>query len=99
MNLLVADDEMAIRRGMLSLPWSSIGIENVYEAENGLQAREMLQQKKVDIMISDIKVPGLTGLELAEYVKEYDLDTAVILLTGFSDFSYAQKAFETQGYS
>ena len=96
MNLLVADDEMAIRRGMLSLPWSSIGIENVYEAENGLQAREMLQQKKVDIMISDIKMPGLTGLELAEYVKEYDLDTAVILLTGFSDFSYAQKAIRNE---
>ncbi|MFQ7549237.1 MAG: response regulator [Blautia marasmi] len=96
MNLLVADDEMAIRRGMLSLPWTSIGIEEVYEAENGLQAKDILRQKRVDIIISDIKMPGLTGLELAEYVKEYDLDTAVILLTGFSDFSYAQKAIRNE---
>lgn len=96
MNLLIADDEMAIRKGMLSLPWESIGIEKVYEAENGLRAREILQKEKVDIVISDIRMPGLTGLDLAAYVKEDDLDTAVILLTGFSDFSYAQKAIRNE---
>lgn len=96
MNLLIADDEMAIRKGMLSLPWESIGIEQVYEAENGLHAREILQKEKVDIVISDIRMPGLTGLDLAAYVKEDDLDTAVILLTGFSDFSYAQKAIRNE---
>lgn len=96
MNLLIADDEMAIRKGMLSLPWESIGIEQVYEAENGLRAREILQKEKVDIVISDIRMPGLTGLDLAAYVKEDDLDTAVILLTGFSDFSYAQKAIRNE---
>lgn len=95
MNLLIADDEMAIRRGMLSLPWNTIGIDEVFEAENGLAARELLREKKVDIVISDIKMPGLTGLELAEYVKEYGLDTAVILLTGFSDFTYAQQAIRS----
>lgn len=96
MNLLIADDEMAIRKGMLSLPWETIGIEQVYEAENGLQAREILQREKVDIIISDIRMPGLTGLDLAAYVKEDDLDAAVILLTGFSDFSYAQKAIRNE---
>lgn len=95
MNLLIADDEAAIRRGMRSLPWDTIGIEEVYEAENGLAAREILREKKVDVMISDIKMPGLTGLELAEYIKKYNLDTAVILLTGFSDFTYAQQAIRT----
>lgn len=96
MNLLVADDEMAIRRGMISLSWQSIGIENVYEAENGVQAKEILQQKKIDIIISDIQMPGLSGLELAQYVKDYALDTAVILLTGFSDFTYAQQAIRNE---
>lgn len=96
MNLLVADDEMAIRRGMISLPWQSIGIENVYEVENGVQAKEILQQKKIDIIISDIQMPGLSGLELAQYVKDYALDTAVILLTGFSDFTYAQQAIRNE---
>lgn len=96
MNLLVADDEMAIRRGMISLSWQSIGIENVYEAENGVQAKEILQQKKIDIIISDIQMPGFSGLELAQYVKDYALDTAVILLTGFSDFTYAQQAIRNE---
>lgn len=95
MNLLIADDEMTIRRGMLSLPWHTIGITQVYEAENGLAALEILQKHRVDIMISDVRMPGKTGLELAEYVKEYALDTAVILLTGFSDFTYAQQAIRS----
>lgn len=92
MRLLIADDEIAIRRGLVSLPWREIGIERVYEAENGILAKEILQNESVDIVISDIKMPGMTGLELAEYVNDYNLDTAVILLTGFSDFSYAQNA-------
>lgn len=95
MKLLVADDEMTIRRGLLSLPWNTIGIEEVFEAENGLAAMEILQSHRVDVMISDVRMPGRTGLELAEYVKEYDLDTAVILLTGFSDFEYAQQAIRS----
>lgn len=95
MKLLVADDEMTIRRGLLSLPWNTIGIDEVFEAENGLAAMEILRSHRVDIMISDVRMPGMTGLELAEYVKEYDLDTAVILLTGFSDFEYAQQAIRS----
>lgn len=92
MKLLVADDEGRIRKGLLSLPWETIGIERVYEAENGLEALDILKEKKIDIVISDIRMPGLTGLELAEYVYKHSMDTAVILLTGFSEFEYAQKA-------
>ena len=92
MRLLVADDERTIRNGLLSLPWDTIGIEKVYQAENGLEAMKVLCEKKIDIVISDIKMPGLSGLELAEYVQKNNLDTAMILLTGFSEFEYAQKA-------
>ena len=96
MKLLIADDEITIRKGMLSLPWNEIGIEKVYEAENGLQAKELLIKEAVDIIISDIRMPGFTGLELAEYVKECGIDCAVILLTGFSEFEYAQQAIKNQ---
>ena len=92
MKLLIADDESRIRKGLLSLSWNSIGIDRVYEAENGLKAAEILKEKNIDIFISDIKMPGLSGLELAEYIQQYKMDTAVILLTGFSEFEYAQKA-------
>ena len=92
MRLLIADDEKNIRNGLLSLPWNTLGIQKVYQAENGLEALEILEGKQIDIVISDIKMPGLSGLELAEFVQKNSLDTAVVLLTGFSEFEYAQKA-------
>lgn len=95
MRLLIADDEFIIRKGLMSLNWSSIRINDVLCAENGLEAKEILKQKNVDIVISDIKMPGLTGLELAEYVKRYCNNTKVILLTGFSDFEYARSAIRS----
>lgn len=96
MKLLIADDERMIRNGLLSLPWESIGIKQVYQAENGLAAKEILIQEQIDIVISDIKMPGLSGLELAEYIKECSMDTAVILLSGYSDFEYARSALRNQ---
>ena len=83
MILLIADDEKTIRNGLLYLPWADIGIEEVYQAENGLAAKEILKEKRIDIVISDIKMPGLSGLELAEYIKECSMDTAVVFLTGY----------------
>ena len=96
MKLLIADDEQTIRNGLLSLPWKNIGIEEVYQAENGLAAKEILKAERIDIVISDIKMPGLSGLELAEYIKECSMDTAVIFLTGYSDFEYARRAIRNQ---
>lgn len=92
MRLLIADDERTIRMGLLSLPWETIGITKVYQVENGLEAMEVLKEKKIDILVSDIQMPGISGLELAEYIQKYAMDTAVVLLTGFSDFEYARTA-------
>lgn len=99
MNLLIADDELTIRKGLLSLPWNTIGITEVYVAENGLEAKEILGSQTVDIIISDIRMPGMTGLDLAEYIKEHALDIAVILLTGFSEFEYARQAIHNQVFA
>ena len=94
MKLLIADDEQKIRVGMASLDWDSIGITEVSLAVNGVEAKKLLEQEPFDIMICDIKMPGLTGLELAAYVQEHTLDTSVILLSGFSDFEYARTAIK-----
>ncbi len=99
MNLLIADDELAIRKGLLSLPWNTIGIAEVFAAENGLEAKEILDSRSVDIIISDIRMPGMTGLDLSEYVKTNSLDMAVILLTGFSEFEYARQAIHNQVFA
>ncbi len=98
MILLIADDEMMIRKGLLSLPWDSVGITEVLSAENGLEAKEILTKRSVDIMLSDIRMPGATGLQVADYISQYAIDTAVILLTGFSEFEYAQEAIKHHVY-
>ena len=86
MRLLVADDEFMIRNGIVSQDWRSIGITEVFIAANGLEAKEGIDQGKVDILLSDIKMPGMSGLELAEYVYRNELQIKVILLTGFGVF-------------
>lgn len=98
MNLLIADDEMVIRKGLLSLDWKSIGITEVYSASNGEEVKALLLSETIDLAIFDIKMPGMSGLELAGMIKEYSLDTAVVLLTGFSDFEYAREAIRCNVY-
>ncbi len=98
MNLLIADDELLIRNGLLSLDWKGIGITDVYAAGNGDEAKDLILSMPVDIAILDIRMPGMTGLELAGMIKKYSLDTAVILLTGFSEFEYARQAIQSDVY-
>ena len=91
-KLLIADDENFIRNGLLSLDWGKVGISEVYSAANGLEAKTLLSEFDIDIVISDIKMPGLSGLELSEYLYKKSKDTIIILLTGFIDFQYAKES-------
>ena len=96
MRVLIVDDDHIICRCLLTeIDWEKIGCELPIIAYNGVDAMTIMETECPDIVISDVRMPGMTGLELAEYVKEYDLDTAVILLTGFSDFEYAQQAIRS----
>lgn len=98
MKLLIADDEALIRKGLLSLDWNSIGIDEVYSVSNGDEAWNLISTEQIDIVIFDIRMPGLTGIELAEMVKENSMDLAIVLLTGFSEFEYARRAIKSQVY-
>lgn len=98
MKLLIADDELVIRRGLESLDWKSIGIDEVVTVSNGLEAREQLLSLPVDLAMLDVKIPGMNGLELAEFIKEQEMDTAVVFLTGFSEFEYARTALRSGVY-
>ena len=98
MKLLIADDESVIRKGLLSLDWKSIGIEEVFAAGNGEEAREILLSQPVDIGIFDIRMPGMTGTQLAQMCQKYSLDTAIVILSGFSEFEYARQAIRSGVY-
>lgn len=69
-----------------------IPLEICGECENGQDVVELLEQGAVDLIITDIKMPEMDGLRLAEYVNERELDTDIIIETGYADFDYAKMA-------
>ncbi len=92
-SILIVDDEPIIRKGISNfIDWESIDCKVIGEASNGIEAREMIQVNKPDIVISDIKMPGIDGIELSKFIYEEYPKTKIILLTGYSDFKYAQSA-------
>lgn len=92
-NVMIADDENVIRKYIISfIDWESLDCKVIHESDNGLDAHEFLKNNAVDIVIVDIKMPGMGGIELAEYIHNNHPHTKVIILTAYSDFSYAQSA-------
>jgi two-component system response regulator YesN len=93
-NMLIADDEAIIRQGLMSINWEEIGVHVIADVDNGLETVELLQTELVDIVLTDIRMPGLDGISIAKFVFEQELYTEVILLSGYSDFEYARKAIQ-----
>jgi len=93
-NLLIADDEAIIRQGLLSIKWVDIGVYVVAAVDNGLEAIEILQSEIVNVVLTDIRMPGLDGIGLARFIFEQGLCAEVILLSGYSDFEYARSGIK-----
>ncbi|WP_203227598.1 response regulator [Calorimonas adulescens] len=93
MRLLIADDEPLVRNGIAnSIPWKTKGFTEVYTAEDGLSAYEMTKELNIDVLIADIRMPGMDGLDLIKRVKELDNGIKVVILTAYDNFDYARKA-------
>jgi len=92
-KLLIVDDEASVVEGLAhTIPWDRIGIDEVHKAYSGFEALEILQTQPVDIMISDIKMPRMSGLELIEKTRTRWKKLKTILLSGHAEFSYAREA-------
>ncbi|MBD0384087.1 response regulator transcription factor [Paenibacillus sedimenti] len=92
-TVLIVDDEPWVAYGIKALiDWESLGYAVIGEAYNGLTALETILEKKPEVVISDIRMPGLNGIELLECIHEKQLETKVILISGYAEFEYAQKA-------
>lgn len=93
MKVLIADDEKRIRIGLSkSIDWKNLGIQNILLAEDGLSALTLCEKEHPEIVITDIRMPGLNGLDLAKAASEKYSAKKVIILSGYSEFEYAQKA-------
>lgn len=94
-KMLIVDDEYYIRKGIReTMDWESIDVEIIGEAEDGERALELIRTLHPDLMLMDIQMPFLNGLELMEVLHQEGLDVGVIVLSGHDDFEYAQRAIK-----
>lgn len=96
LKAFIVDDEPSVLEGLrIFVDWNKEGYEIVGEASDGASAFPIICEKQPDLVICDIRMPGLTGLELIEKIKSSALPTPkFLILSGYSDFSYAQKAIQ-----
>lgn len=94
-SVFLVEDEFVIREGIKQLvDWERHGFELVGEAADGELAWPMIQKKRPDIVITDIKMPFVDGLELSQLIRRELPDTSIIILSGYDDFEYAREAIK-----
>ena len=93
--MIIADDERIIRETISTLiDWEQYGIELAGLCSNGIEAYDMILDESPELVITDIRMPGMNGLELIARISKTDLDTQFILLSGYGEFEYAKKAMK-----
>lgn len=93
MNVLIVDDDKNLCRCLVKLlPWAEMDCDLPEVAYNGQHAWEILQSQKVDLVISDLKMPVMGGMELCQMIREMYDDIIIVFLSAYEDFSIAQKA-------
>ncbi|MEK4660818.1 response regulator [Priestia sp. FSL H7-0729] len=92
MRLLIVDDGHYVVEYMKHLlDWKTFGIHQIETMTNSIEARDMLTQTHIDILITDIRMPEVSGIDLLQYIHQHNLSTKVIILSGYSEFEYAQQ--------
>jgi two-component system response regulator YesN len=91
-RMLIVDDEPLILRSLKqAVNWDAIGVDIVGEARSGEEALKLCRAEKPDLVLSDIRMPSIDGLELMKRVKREDADTVFILISGYGEFEYARE--------
>ena len=95
MKALIVDDDVFVRKCLLKmLPWEELGFSQVLEATDGTSALKTALKTAPDLLISDVKMPGLSGLQLAEKLRASMVDIYIIILSEYSDFEFVHKALK-----
>ena len=93
LKMIIVDDEKIIRETIHSLiDWNSLGIDVVAVCKDGIEAFDCILDEYPDIVMTDIKMPGLSGLDLIEKVRAAQLNTEFIILSGYGEFEFARTA-------
>ena len=96
-RLMLVDDEPEIRDGLLEIiNWEQEGFEVVGTAENGLEALQVAESVTPDLVVTDIRMPFLDGLEMARRMRQSLPTVQFVVLSGYDDFDYARQAIQIQ---
>ncbi|MCD1259680.1 response regulator [Paenibacillus athensensis] len=94
--LLVDDEPFVVDDLSITVPWSDLGYEQVHVAYSGQMALDILQINPIDVVLSDISMPEMNGLQLIGHIRSRWKHIKCVLLTGYAEFDYARKAIELQ---
>ncbi len=98
-KVMIVDDERFVRMGIVNnTNWQQVGCEVVGEAENGIEGVEKAREVHPDLIVSDIRMPKMDGIEMVTKIRVFLPEVRVIYLTAYSDFAYTQQAIR-QGAS
>lgn len=92
-RIVVVEDETLVKKGLiLTTDWLKFDCEVVGDASNGLEGIEIITKMQPDIVLTDVRMPGLDGIEMIERVKAEGMKPEFIIISGYSEFEYARKA-------
>lgn len=95
LRMLIADDERAIRETISRIiDWESLGIEVIGLCKNGIEAYDMILDEYPDIVLTDINMPGLSGLDLIRRITQISKETEFVILSGYGDYKYTKEAMK-----
>jgi len=96
-KVLIVEDELPVRDTIIeSINWASLGFEVAYAAADGQEALDFLENEAVDLMLTDIYMPFVDGLELVRRLRKKNNYTKVVFLTGYNEFEFAKEAIELE---
>ncbi|MHA6482249.1 response regulator [Paenibacillus sp. strain BS8-2] len=94
-KLFIAEDESTIRNGLMTMiKWEELGVHVCGDAANGVEALERMQHVQPDLLLLDIRMPFMNGLELLKALQDNERCPVAIILTGYNEFDYAQQAIK-----
>lgn len=95
MKILFVDDDAIARKNMVNrIPWASYGWELLYCAKDGMEALEYVKTHQPDLILSDVKMPVMDGIQMAIIAKDYNPSVKFLFISGYKDFEYAQQALK-----
>ena len=94
-KIMLVDDEEEVRTSIIrKIDWQDAGFEVIGDAENGKEALEKIEQNEPDVVMTDIRMPYMDGLEMAENIRQRYPSIKIVIFSGFDEFEYAKKAIK-----